>query len=81
MESRTRVGHNLAMLSLDLTEEGLARFARHQARIIKEGIARLISDSEGPGVSPVPAAEHLYVIWSGAIIAWAIDGSGDLATG
>lgn len=80
MKSRTQVANNVAMLSLDLTDDELSRYAQQQTRVIKQRLATLISDCDGqPNSEGETAAEHLYIVWSGAILAWAIDGDGELA--
>lgn len=78
--TRTHVANNIAMLSLDLTDDDLAESARQQTRTIKAKVATLVVES---GIKPAAEAnalaEHLYIIWSGAILSWAIDGTGTLA--
>lgn len=77
--TRTHVANNIAMLSLDLTDDDLAESARQQTRVIKAKIAALATeDGIKPAAKADAIAEHLYVIWSGAILSWAIDGTGTL---
>ncbi len=79
MNSRAEVANNVAMLSLDLTDEDLAQHARAQAQVIKDRLAALVSRCDGrPDADARSAAEHLYVVWSGAIVTWAVDGDGQL---
>lgn len=78
--TRTHVANNIAMLSLDLTDADLAESARQQTRVIKAKIATLVTECGiGSAMEANALAEHLYVIWSGAILSWAIDGTGTLA--
>ena len=80
MKTRAEVANNVAMLSLDLTDSELARHAKHQARIIKTGLYALVRDcGDVSDQSAKRIADDLYVVWSGAIIAWAIDGESSLA--
>lgn len=81
MDTRAKVANNLAMLSLDLADDELAQHAQAQAGVIKAKLADLITAA---GIVPVgdaeTIAEHIYIVWSGAILAWAIDGQGSLET-
>lgn len=78
--TRTHVANNIAMLSLDLTDDDLAESARQQTRVIKAKVDALVTEC---GIEQPPEAEaiaeHLYVIWSGSVLSWAIDGTGTLA--
>lgn len=79
MDSKQAVANHLAMLHLDLTDKDLGRYAGEQATIIREGLDRLLDKAglnDGPHRATV--ADDLYVIWSGAITTWAINGSGSL---
>ena len=71
------VANNLAMLSLDIADDELAQHAKAQARVIKAKLADLVTEA---GIVPTgeaaKLAEHLYIVWSGAVLAWAIDGEG-----
>ncbi|MGI9602275.1 MAG: TetR/AcrR family transcriptional regulator [Acidimicrobiales bacterium] len=81
MDTRAKVANNIAMLSIDLADEELAHYASAQAKIIKAKLAELITaggiatDGEA-----MPLAERIYIVWSGAVLAWAIDGQGTLDT-
>lgn len=79
MDTRAKVANNVAMLSIDLADDELAKHAKAQARVIKAKLAQLVADAEL--VTPDQAdelAEQIYTVWSGAIITWAIDGDGPL---
>ncbi len=80
MTTRTEVANNIAMLSLDVADDELAEHARRQTRVIKAELVRLVTACGRPTTqAPEATAEDLYVVWSGAIISWAIDGEGTLA--
>jgi len=79
MDTRSKVANNLAMLSLDLADDELAQHARAQARVIKAKLTDLITAADVvPAGDAEMIAEHIYIIWSGAVLAWAIDGQGSL---
>lgn len=76
MTTKTEVANHLAMLNLDLTDPELGEHARRHARAIKRGTTELLAEA---GIeNPADVADQLYIIWSGAIVAWAIDGTGTL---
>lgn len=80
MTTKQQVANNVAMLSLDLADSELAQHTEHQARIIKTRVADLIhATDQRPASTAATDAAHLYTVWSGAIITWAIDGKGTLA--
>lgn len=76
MTTRTEVANHLAMLNLDLTDPDLGKHARDQARTIKRCTTELLDDA---GIHhPAEVANQMYTTWSGAILTWAIDGTGTL---
>ena len=79
MDTRAKVANNLAMLSLDIADDELAQHAQAQARVIKAKLADLITAADiGPAGDAETIAEHIYIVWSGAVLPWAIDGQGSL---
>ncbi len=77
MTTKTEVANHLAMLNLDLTDPDLGKHARDQARVIKRCTTELLDEA---GVAnPADVAIRLYTTWSGAILTWAIDGTGTLS--
>ncbi len=79
MDTRAKVANNVAMLSIDLADDELAQHAKTQARIIKSKIAELLAAAAiATEHEAKPLAERIYIVWSGAILAWAIDGHGPL---
>ncbi len=76
MTTRTEVANHLAMLNLDLTDPDLGKHATDHARAIKRCTTELLADA---GIHhPAEAANKLYTTWNGAILTWAIDGTGTL---
>ena len=79
MDTRSKVANNLAMLSLDIADDELAQHAQAQARVIKAKLTDLITAADiVPAGDAETIAEHIYIIWNGAVLAWAIDGQGSL---
>lgn len=79
--TREALSNNLAMLHLDLTDPEFGEQATLQARTLKDLTAGLLLEAQ-PDLSAKVAEEiahEIYVNWNGAVLAWAIDGSGPLA--
>lgn len=80
MRNRRDVANNVGMLSLDIADDELEEYARRQAQIITSKLASLVQACVGPdGTDAQAAAEHIHIVWTGAIIAWAIAGEGELS--
>jgi len=76
MTTRAEVANHLAMLNLDLSDPDLGRHAQAQSRAIRRCTTDLLDEA---GLdNPAAVANQLYTIWSGAILTWAIDGTGTL---
>ena len=81
MDTRAKVANNVAMLSIDLADDELAAYAKAQARVIKEQICHLLVAAGVASAEHAPDLAHrIYIVWSGAVLAWAIDGRGPLDT-
>ena len=79
MRTRAEVANNLAMLNLDLTDDELGRFAAEQSRVLRRRIIGLLEAANLGAVGQRERwADDLYVVWSGAVLTWAIDGDGAL---
>lgn len=79
LATRRAVANNLAMFALDITDRTLRRHAIAQAEVIRRWAAALVVEA---GLVPADRAEELadqlYVTWSGAVMTWAVDGTGPL---
>ena len=76
MTTRNEVANNLVMLNLDLTDNELGEQARLHAQTIKRCTADLLDEA---GIdNATDAAHHLYTIWNGEVLSWAIYGAGTL---
>lgn len=77
------LAHNLAFLQMDLTDPELRSHAVSQSRALRAEIAALIgegirSGQVASGTSPEALAADLYATYCGAMLTWAIDGTGEL---
>lgn len=77
------LANNLAFLQMDLTDPELRTHAVTQSRAIRSEIAALVAEAVdvgqiAPATSPEALAADLYATYSGAMVTWAIDGSGEL---
>lgn len=78
------MANNLAFLQLDLTDSELRPHAIAQSRALRTEIAGLIAEAIDTGrlastVSPKALAADLYATYCGAMLTWAIDGTGTLS--
>ena len=77
------LANNLAFLQMDLTDRELRVHAVTQSRAIRAVVAALVTEAIeagqiAPGTSPEVLAADLYATYCGAMLTWAIDGSGEL---
>jgi AcrR family transcriptional regulator len=78
------LAHNLAFLQMDLTDPELRTHAVAQSRHLRAEIAALVTEAVqagqlAPETSPETLAADLYATYCGAMLSWAVDGSGELA--
>src|SRR5690606_3357403 len=79
------MANNLAFLQLDLTDPELRTHAVAQSRALRAEVAALVTEAVdagllAPATSPETLAADLYATYCGAMLTWAIDGTGDLTT-
>jgi AcrR family transcriptional regulator len=82
MPTRHAVSNNLAMLNLDLTDPEFGKQAALHARALKTLTAELIAEAQ-PQIDKkgtLRIAADIYTTWNGAVLSWAIDGTGKLST-
>jgi AcrR family transcriptional regulator len=83
IHSRHAIANHLAMLYLDLTDPDLGAHAARQSRLFRRAIAQLVDEAIRDGeINPTNAAEladTLYTVYNGALVTWAIDGTGSFA--
>lgn len=83
IRSRDEMANHIGMLQLDLTQPDLREQAALQARTLRDRIADLLRDARVAGEldvdDPAAMADVVYTTYNGALITWAIDGSGSLA--
>lgn len=77
------MANNLAFLQLDLTDPEFARRASRQSAEVRSQILGLVEDAMRHGeltpvVDTAVLADLVYTTYNGALITWAIDGSGPL---
>lgn len=82
--TRAAMANNLAFLQMDLTDPELREPTVAQSRALRAELAVLVREAVTTGelvatASPEELAEDLYTTYSGAMVTWAIDGSGALA--
>lgn len=82
--TREGLANNLAFLQMDLTDPELRSHAISQSRAIRAEIAALVTEAIQtgqltPATAPETLAADLYAIYCGAMVSWAIDGTGDLS--
>lgn len=75
--------NNLAFLQLDLTDPELRPHAVTQSRALRAEITTLLTEAIeygllAPTTSPETLAADLYATYCGAMLTWAIDGTGPL---
>ena len=82
IDSRDAIANHLAMLHLDLTDPDLGAHAAKQSRLLRRAITQLLKEAISDGeISPTYAAEladTVYTVYNGALVTWAIDGTGSL---
>jgi AcrR family transcriptional regulator len=83
------LANHLALLQLDLTDPELHGHAARHSRAVRRGVAHLLEEAaaagELVGVGPGPLgvrrlAETVQVAYNGALVTWAVDGRGSLAS-
>ena len=76
------IANHLALLHLDLTDPELGAHAAKQNRLLRRAITQLLNEAISDGeISPTDAAEladTVYTVYNGALVTWAIDGTGSL---
>ncbi|MEQ7128273.1 TetR/AcrR family transcriptional regulator [Actinopolymorpha sp. B11F2] len=80
--TREGVANNLAFLQLDLTDPDLHRHAADLSRSLRAELTTLLEEAAKNGDVVVDRcevlADSLYAIYCGALLTWAIDGTGEL---
>ena len=81
--TRAGLANNLAFLQVDLTDPELRPHAVAHSRALRDGIAALVTDAVRVGllaadVIPEALAADLWTGYCGAMVTWAIDGTGTL---
>ena len=83
IDSREAVANHLAFLHLDLTDPQLGAHAVKQSRLFRRALTRLLEEAIASGeidhTDPAELADTVYTIYNGALVTWAIDGTGSLA--
>jgi len=83
IDSRESIANNLAFLHLDLTDEEFGRYAAEQSRLLRQAITDLLREAIEAGeleqTDPSALADTVYTVYNGALVGWAIDGTGTLA--
>ncbi len=82
IDSRDAIANHLAMLHLDLTDPDLGAHAAKQSRLLRRAITQLLEEATTTGeidsTDPTELADTIYTIYNGALVTWAIDGTGSL---
>ena len=81
--TRDGLANNLAFLQMDLTDPELRSHAVAHSRALRAGIAALVTDAVQAGLLaadtiPEALAADLWAAYCGAMVTWAIDGTGTL---
>jgi AcrR family transcriptional regulator len=81
--TRDGLANNLAFLQMDLTDPELRPHAVAHSRALRDGIAALAADAVragllAAGTLPETLAADLWAVYCGAMVTWAIDGTGTL---
>jgi len=81
--TRDGLANNLAFLQMDLTDPELRPHAVAHGRALRAGIAALVTDAVqahllAAGTLPEALAADLWAAYCGAMVTWAIDGTGTL---
>lgn len=81
--SRAVMANNVAMLALDLSDDEMGAHAAHQAQVMHDQVERFLAAAaehgELVGADVDELAALVLTVYNGALVTWAIDGSGDLA--
>ena len=82
--TREGLANNLAFLEMDLTDAELRSHAVSQSRTLRAEIAALLHEAIENGEiiteSAEALAQDLYATYCGAMLTWAIDGTGELSS-
>ena len=83
IDTRHAIANHLALLRLDLTDPDLGAHAAKQSRLFRRAITQLIEEAITTGeidsTDPTKLADTIYTVYNGALVTWAIDGTGSLA--
>jgi len=83
IDSRDALANHLAFLHLDLTDPELGAHAAKQSRLLRRAMTRLLEEATATGeiddTDPTELADTVYTVYNGALVTWAIDGTGSLA--
>jgi AcrR family transcriptional regulator len=83
IDSREAIANHLALLHLDLTDPELGAHTAKQSRLLRRAMTRLlekaITSGEVEPTDPTELADTVYTVYNGALVSWAIDGTGSLA--
>ncbi|MCU1393997.1 MAG: TetR family transcriptional regulator [Ilumatobacteraceae bacterium] len=83
IDTREAMANNIAFLQLDLVDPGLRAHAVAHSRSMRGSIRRLLHAAERNGdlraTDVARLAEQLDAVYSGALVTWAIDGTGTLS--
>jgi len=81
--TQEEMANHIGMLQLDLSEPELLEQVVAQARTLRGHMERLLEEARAAGEldvgDPVDLAETVYTVYNGALVTWAIAGSGPLA--
>jgi AcrR family transcriptional regulator len=76
------LANNLAFLQMDLTDPELREHAVTQSRAIRAQLTALLDEATAAGGLVIDQtatlADTLYAIYCGALVTWAVDGTGEL---
>jgi AcrR family transcriptional regulator len=82
IDTRHAIANHLAFLYLDLTDPDLGAHAAKQSRLFRRAITQLLDEAIMDGeINPTATAEladTVYTVYNGALVSWAIDGTGSL---
>jgi AcrR family transcriptional regulator len=83
IDSRDAFANHLAFLHHDLTDPELGAHAAKQSRLLRRAMTRLLEEAITTGeidpTDPIELADTVYTVYNGALVTWAIDGTGSLA--
>ena len=82
IESRAAIANHLAFLYLDLTDPDFGAHAATQSQLLRQAITQLLHEAiNNHDINPTNAgelADTIYTVYNGALVTWAIDGTGSL---